>query len=135
MCNSPSANYYKPTDEPEPWDLTQLNIEASVMCLVSKVKFLCGRCSSPAVRIRNKNDIDRNQCLKNYQENNRTNSTAVVIIQPKMGIKNEDSSKPLNNRIQQCNTSSDKQNSAIDITEEGMLGIIFLYFVNKIFYK
>lgn len=40
MCNSPSANYYKPTDEPEPWDLTQLNIEASVMCLVSKVSFL-----------------------------------------------------------------------------------------------
>ncbi|KAK6627289.1 hypothetical protein RUM44_009766 [Polyplax serrata] len=52
MCSSPSANYYKPTDEPEPWDLTQLNIEASVMCLVSKVKFLCGRCSSPAVRLR-----------------------------------------------------------------------------------
>lgn len=40
MCNSPSANYYKPTDEPEPWDLTQLNIEASVMCLVSKVSFI-----------------------------------------------------------------------------------------------
>lgn len=52
MCNSPSANYYKPTDEPEPWDITQLNIEASVMCLVSKVKFLCGRCGSPAVRLR-----------------------------------------------------------------------------------
>lgn len=52
MCSSPSANYYKPTDEPEPFDLTQLNIEASVMCLVSKVKFLCGRCSSPAIRIR-----------------------------------------------------------------------------------
>lgn len=52
MCTSPSANYYKPTDEPEPWDLTQLNIEASVMCLVSKVKFLCGRCGSPAVRLR-----------------------------------------------------------------------------------
>jgi inositol polyphosphate-4-phosphatase len=52
MCSSPSANYYKPSEEPEPWDLTQLNIEASVMCLVSKVKFLCGRCSSPAVRIR-----------------------------------------------------------------------------------
>lgn len=55
MCNSPSANYYKPTDEPEPWDLTQLNIEASVMCLVSKVKFLCGRCGSPAVRLRQNN--------------------------------------------------------------------------------
>lgn len=52
MCNSPSANYYKPTEEPEPWDITQLNIEASVMCLVSKVKFLCGRCGSPAVRLK-----------------------------------------------------------------------------------
>lgn len=54
MCSSPSANYYKPTDEPEPWDITQLNIEASVMCLVSKVKFLCGKCGSPAVRLRQK---------------------------------------------------------------------------------
>ncbi|XP_071446708.1 inositol polyphosphate-4-phosphatase type I A isoform X2 [Hetaerina americana] len=52
MCSSPSANYYRPTEEPEPWDLTQLNIEASMMCLVSKVKFLCGRCSSPALRLR-----------------------------------------------------------------------------------
>lgn len=52
MSSSPTANYYKPTDEPEPWDLTQLNIEASVMCLVSKVKFLCGRCGSPAIRLR-----------------------------------------------------------------------------------
>lgn len=61
MCNSPSANYYKPTDEPEPWDLTQLNIEASVMCLVSKVKFLCGRCGSPSVRIRSHKSISRSQ--------------------------------------------------------------------------
>ncbi|XP_055680609.1 inositol polyphosphate-4-phosphatase type I A isoform X2 [Lutzomyia longipalpis] len=52
MSSSPSANYYRPTEEPEPLDLTQLNIEASVMCLVSKVKFLCGRCGSPAVRLR-----------------------------------------------------------------------------------
>lgn len=52
MSSSPSANYYRPTEEPEPMDLTQLNIEASVMCLVSKVKFLCGRCGSPAVRLR-----------------------------------------------------------------------------------
>jgi inositol polyphosphate-4-phosphatase len=61
MCSSPSANYYKPTDEPEPWDLTQLNIEASVMCLVSKVKFLCGRCGSPSVRIRGHKSISRAQ--------------------------------------------------------------------------
>lgn len=52
MSANPSANYYRPTEEPEPLDLTQLNIEASVMCLVSKVKFLCGRCGSPAVRLR-----------------------------------------------------------------------------------
>lgn len=61
MCTSPSANYYKPTDEPEPWDLTQLNIEASVMCLVSKIKFLCGKCSSPAVRLRTQKVISRSQ--------------------------------------------------------------------------
>ncbi|KAI5729691.1 hypothetical protein M8J76_005429 [Diaphorina citri] len=54
MCSSPSANYYRPSEEPEPWDLTQLNIEASVMCLVSKVKFLCGRCGSPAPRVKSK---------------------------------------------------------------------------------
>lgn len=59
MSSSPSANYYRPTEEPEPLDLTQLNIEASVMCLVSKVKFLCGRCGSPAVRLR-----QPKQCIK-----------------------------------------------------------------------
>ncbi|XP_073974232.1 inositol polyphosphate-4-phosphatase type I A isoform X1 [Rhodnius prolixus] len=65
MCSSPSANYYKPTDEPEPFDLTQLNIEASVMCLVSKVKFLCGRCSSPAIRIRStQKGIGRSQSFR-----------------------------------------------------------------------
>lgn len=47
-----SSDFYRPCEEPEPLDLTQLNIEASVMCLVSKVKFLCGRCGSPAVRLR-----------------------------------------------------------------------------------
>ncbi|KAH8411615.1 hypothetical protein KR215_007300 [Drosophila sulfurigaster] len=52
MSSSPSANYYRPTEEPEPIDLTQLNIEASVMCLVSKLKFFCGRCDSPAIRLR-----------------------------------------------------------------------------------
>lgn len=47
-----SSDFYRPSEEPEPLDLTQLNVEASVMCLVSKVKFLCGRCGSPAVRLR-----------------------------------------------------------------------------------
>lgn len=65
MCNSPSANYYKPTEEPEPWELTQLNIEASIMCLVSKVKFLCGRCNSPAVRL-------RSQRCRSFRSNSST---------------------------------------------------------------
>ncbi|XP_034174729.2 inositol polyphosphate-4-phosphatase type I A isoform X1 [Osmia lignaria lignaria] len=97
MCNSPSANYYKPTDEPEPWDLTQLNIEASVMCLVSKVKFLCGRCSSPAVRLRNKNSVGRAQSMKKSVATNRNKSVKVVTIQPKNEAKNEESSKLLEN--------------------------------------
>jgi inositol polyphosphate-4-phosphatase len=29
-----SSDFYRPSEEPEPLDLTQLNIEASVMCLV-----------------------------------------------------------------------------------------------------
>ncbi|KAL7643148.1 UNVERIFIED_CONTAM: hypothetical protein RMT77_006438 [Armadillidium vulgare] len=30
---------YKSTDEPEPWDLIQLNIKASLICLSSKIKY------------------------------------------------------------------------------------------------
>lgn len=104
MCNSPSANYYKPTDEPEPWDITQLNIEASVMCLVSKVKFLCGRCSSPAVRLRHKNGIGKTPSIIGCLPNNR-NNLGVVTIQPKNGIKNDEASKLLDN------TNNRQQNS------------------------
>ncbi|XP_029163498.1 type I inositol 3,4-bisphosphate 4-phosphatase isoform X3 [Nylanderia fulva] len=105
MCNSPSANYYKPTDEPEPWDLTQLNIEASVMCLVSKVKFLCGRCSSPAVRLRNKGSLGRSQSLKGCLPSNRHN-VEVVTIQPKNGLKCEESNKLLDESNEQRQQSS-----------------------------
>ncbi|XP_072755320.1 inositol polyphosphate-4-phosphatase type I A isoform X3 [Anoplolepis gracilipes] len=105
MCNSPSANYYKPTDEPEPWDLTQLNIEASVMCLVSKVKFLCGRCSSPAVRLRNKGSLGRSQSLKSSLPSNRHNAE-VVTIQPKNGLKCEESNKLLDESNEQRQQSS-----------------------------
>lgn len=87
------------------------------MCLVSKVKFLCGRCSSPAVRLRNKNGIDRNQTLKSCLANNRNNATAVVTIQPKNGIKSEEASKLLENGAQQSGT--DRQNSAASKAKEG----------------
>ncbi|XP_069701186.1 inositol polyphosphate-4-phosphatase type I A isoform X3 [Periplaneta americana] len=88
MCSSPSANYYKPTDEPEPWDLTQLNIEASVMCLVSKVKFLCGRCGSPAVRLRSsQRGMGRSRSFRGGLSNQTSTDDAggkdsVVTVQP-----------------------------------------------------
>ncbi|CAL7944180.1 unnamed protein product [Xylocopa violacea] len=109
MCSSPSANYYKPTDEPEPWDLTQLNIEASVICLVSKVKFLCGRCSSPAVRLRNKNIVGRSYSLKGCVSNNRTKVAQVVTIQPKHDTKPDESSKLL--ETVECHSNLRQQSS------------------------
>lgn len=115
MCNSPSANYYKPTDEPEPWDLTQLNIEASVMCLVSKVKFLCGRCSSPAVRLRNRNTVGRSHSLKGRFPTDRNKNAQVVTIQPKNDVKPEESSKlleSLDNRVNSRQHSSSSPNSS-----------------------
>ncbi|XP_044014842.1 inositol polyphosphate-4-phosphatase type I A isoform X2 [Aphidius gifuensis] len=138
MCNSPSANYYKPTDEPEPWDLTQLNIEASVMCLVSKVKFLCGRCSSPAVRLRNKNSLLKTQSLRGCIIDKKISTTTattttvpvpvetaaiatttaasipttsnVVTIQPKSTIKNDIKTKSLDNQNSNDNNNILKAN-------------------------
>lgn len=117
MCNSPSANYYKPTDEPEPWDLTQLNIEASVMCLVSKVKFLCGRCSSPAVRLRNKSSLSRSQSLKGCLPSNRHNAE-VVTIQPKNGLKCEESNKLLDESNEQRQSSPGLEKPAFSKAKE-----------------
>ncbi|XP_026822038.1 type I inositol 3,4-bisphosphate 4-phosphatase isoform X3 [Rhopalosiphum maidis] len=95
MCNSPSANYYKPTEEPEPWELTQLNIEASIMCLVSKVKFLCGRCNSPAVRL-------RSQRCRSFRSNSSTiqptNSHQPVSLDSRFTqIADNDAQKTANN--------------------------------------
>lgn len=127
MCNSPSANYYKPTDEPEPWDLTQLNIEASVMCLVSKVKFLCGRCSSPAVRLRSKGSISRTQNFKACLPSNRHN-IEVVTIQPKNGVKCEESNKLLDesNDTSRQQISPGLEKPAFSKAKEGKK-IIFTY--------
>lgn len=77
-----SSDFYRPSEEPEPLDLTQLNIEASVMCLVSKVKFLCGRCGSPAVRLR--------QPRNSISSLKRESAPDVVTSQP---ISNENSNR------------------------------------------
>lgn len=113
MCSSPSANYYKPTDEPEPWDLTQLNIEASVMCLVSKVKFLCGRCGSPAVRLRSQRGIGRSRSfrsdLSNHQEvvtvqPTSLSSTGTVVTQPRPNVPKRTNSDDALNKAVNCAT-------------------------------
>ncbi|XP_070506535.1 inositol polyphosphate-4-phosphatase type I A isoform X2 [Chironomus tepperi] len=84
-----SSDFYRPSEEPEPLDLTQLNIEASVMCLVSKVKFLCGRCGSPAVRLRQprnsisslKRDSMNNDVVTSQpiSENGNINSSSITL--------------------------------------------------------
>ncbi|KAK3872993.1 hypothetical protein Pcinc_021955 [Petrolisthes cinctipes] len=43
IMDTQENNIYRPTDEPEPWDLIQLNVQASVMCLTSKIKTFCNR--------------------------------------------------------------------------------------------
>lgn len=43
IMDTQENNIYRPTDEPEPWDLIQLNVQASVMCLTSKIKTFCTR--------------------------------------------------------------------------------------------
>lgn len=57
FLDSPSSNYYRPTEEPEPWDLTQLNIEASMISLNSKVLMLCGMGADIQHRSLNRNQV------------------------------------------------------------------------------
>jgi inositol polyphosphate-4-phosphatase len=98
LCHN--SDFYRPSEEPEPLDLTQLNIEASVMCLVSKVKFLCGRCGSPAIRLRN----PRNSISSLKRE-----SDLVVTSQP-MGS-NENSDRNSTSSITALTNGSNKTSS------------------------
>ncbi|XP_075229404.1 inositol polyphosphate-4-phosphatase type I A isoform X2 [Lycorma delicatula] len=131
MCSSPSANYYKPTDEPEPWDLTQLNIEASVMCLVSKVKFLCGRCGSPAVRLRSsERSIGRSRSFRSELSSNcqqlqqqhevvtiqPTSSTAVtaIVTQPRASATRTNSDDAINKAVDCATVVRNKFTEGLD---------------------
>uniref|UniRef100_A0A1A9W218 phosphatidylinositol-3,4-bisphosphate 4-phosphatase n=1 Tax=Glossina brevipalpis TaxID=37001 RepID=A0A1A9W218_9MUSC len=103
MSTSPSANYYRPTEEPEPLDLTQLNIEASVMCLVSKIKFLCGRCGSPAIRLRHPKIS-----VKRIGFNNQTITPPDVVVNRNQLGKHECD----NNTLKEINDNVEEINSA-----------------------
>lgn len=101
-----STDFYRPCEEPEPLDLTQLNIEASVMCLVSKVKFLCGRCGSPAVRLR--------QPRNSISSIKRGSAPDVVTCQPTSdGSSKESTSSPPTNGIKNGSMSSKDLNLAL----------------------
>ena len=50
--DSPAGLHYRAGDEPEPIDLTHLNIEAAMMCLASKVRLICGKSESPRMSSR-----------------------------------------------------------------------------------
>uniref|UniRef100_A0A6M2DE89 phosphatidylinositol-3,4-bisphosphate 4-phosphatase n=1 Tax=Xenopsylla cheopis TaxID=163159 RepID=A0A6M2DE89_XENCH len=82
VLSSPASNYYKPTEEPEPWDLTQLNIEASIMCLVSKVKFLCGRCGSPAIRLKTQRQSTRMRLANSKNDKDSNGLTETTTPKP-----------------------------------------------------
>lgn len=118
MSTSPSANYYRPTEEPEPLDLTQLNIEASVMCLVSKIKFLCGRCGSPAIRLRHPKVSIRRSGFSNNLRSDPVDNGNIHAIQSSNennedGVENDNSpngnSSVLNLLLTQPVTASDNQ--------------------------
>ncbi|PSN35360.1 hypothetical protein C0J52_11509 [Blattella germanica] len=145
MCSSPSANYYKPTDEPEPWDLTQLNIEASVMCLVSKVKFLCGRCGSPAVRLRSSHrGMGRSRSFRSGLSNQTSTDNeknSVVTVQPTStngngNIPNVESEKTAKEKLEDearrlesiglspSMSSDDVINKAVDTVQKAVNGAV-----------
>ncbi|XP_023330385.1 type II inositol 3,4-bisphosphate 4-phosphatase [Eurytemora carolleeae] len=52
VCDSEESSHYRSGDEPEPIDLTHLNIEASMMCLASKIRTICGKAHSPTLSSR-----------------------------------------------------------------------------------
>ena len=75
MSDSESSPHYICMHEPEPIDLTHLNIEASMMCLANKVRGLCGKADSPTLSRRTfrfkeldyrvKTEIESKKCSKN----------------------------------------------------------------------
>ena len=85
MQDSPSGLHYRAGDEPEPIDLTRLNIEAAMMCLASKVRLICGKSDSPSMssrtfrfkevesRIGNKKSIATESSRPSSSSENRTN--------------------------------------------------------------
>lgn len=71
VSDTATGLHYKAGDEPEPIDLTHLNIEAAMMCLASKVRLLCGKANSPTLSSRTFRfkELDAKRSLKKSEEN------------------------------------------------------------------
>ena len=65
---------YRPTDEPEPWDLIQLNVQASIMCLTSKIKTYCTRINESRVKGMSESVSGELQNELQSKENNNKNA-------------------------------------------------------------
>ena len=95
---------YKSTDEFEPWDLTQLNIRASLICLSSKVRSFCQRLSEKEERefmenrklvmkeekVRNKNSLVKSDEVVSDCSSTPSRSEASPVkeknVSPKKGV-------------------------------------------------
>jgi hypothetical protein len=75
--DSPSSLHYRAGDEPEPIDLTHLNIEAAMMCLASKVRLICGKSDSPSMSSRTFRfkEVDSRRFIKNSESRNQLGDT------------------------------------------------------------
>jgi hypothetical protein len=75
--DSPSGLHYRAGDEPEPIDLTHLNIEAAMMCLASKVRLISGKSESPRMSSRTFRFKETSQtaCDNNIEQHNHLNAS------------------------------------------------------------
>ena len=104
MHDSPSGLHYRAGDEPEPIDLTRLNIEAAMMCLASKVRLISGKSDSPSMSSRtfrfkevdsrassNKSSASETPCKSETDKNStilNTSISTIVAKTPKREIGN-----------------------------------------------
>ncbi|XP_068243281.1 inositol polyphosphate-4-phosphatase type I A isoform X3 [Palaemon carinicauda] len=115
VMDGPENSIYRPTDEPEPWDLIQLNVQASVMCLTSKVKSFCSRLE----KVNSKSDVDKVVDDKSEMtDDHRTTKSVTNGLKEKEGssaIKESERSSPIRkisiSEAQNINVVSQNQTS------------------------
>jgi len=95
--NDSSSPHYHSGDEPEPVDLTHLNIEASMMCLASKVRSICGKANSPTLsnrtfRFKELDSLKKSKSLGNQKNFSKTNENRDTCQESQSDTEGESSS-------------------------------------------